>query len=62
MTCGKYLIEMKLEAKYMAQCFTVVCIRFQQWQKQSRLVNSTLKRLQDHIKNSIWIKVETAYK
>jgi len=42
-TSGKYLIEVKFETEYMTQCFMIISISFQQWQKQGRLVRSTFK-------------------
>jgi len=51
----------KLETKHMTKSFTVITISLQQRQKQGSLIDSTLERLQYHIKHSIWIQIETAY-
>jgi len=52
---------MKLETEYMTERFTVIGICLQQWQEQGRLAGLAFKRLQDYIKNSIWIQIKTTY-
>jgi len=47
----------KLETKYMAQCFSIISVSFQQRQEQRCLIRSTFERLQNHIEDSIWIQI-----